>query len=47
MRRAILNMDNSFLQRDSIQRKIADWIESGRTVSPSAADPLTLPEIDD
>jgi 2-polyprenyl-6-methoxyphenol hydroxylase-like FAD-dependent oxidoreductase len=46
MRRAILNMDNSFLQRESIQRKIADWIETGRTVSPRAADPLTLPEID-
>lgn len=47
MRRAILNMDNSFLQRDSIQRKIADWIQSGRTVSPRAADPLTLPELID
>lgn len=46
MRRAILNMDNSFLQRESIQRKIAHWIDSGRTVSPRAADPLMLPEID-
>jgi 2-polyprenyl-6-methoxyphenol hydroxylase-like FAD-dependent oxidoreductase len=46
MRRAILNMDNSFLQRESIQRKIAEWIELGRTVSPRAADPLTLPELD-
>ena len=46
MRRAILNMDNSFLQRRPIQRKIADWIETGRTVSPRAADPLMLPEVE-
>ncbi len=45
MRRAILNMDNSFIQRQSIQQKIADWIASGRTVSPRATDPLALPEL--
>jgi 2-polyprenyl-6-methoxyphenol hydroxylase-like FAD-dependent oxidoreductase len=47
MRRAILNMDNSFIQRQSIQRKIADWIDSGRTVSPGATDPYALPELVD
>jgi 2-polyprenyl-6-methoxyphenol hydroxylase-like FAD-dependent oxidoreductase len=47
MRRAILIMDNSFMQRGSIQRKIADWIDSGRTVSPRATDPLALPELVD
>ncbi len=47
MRRAILNMDNSFMQRESIQRKIADWIDSGRTVSPRARDPHALPELVD
>jgi 2-polyprenyl-6-methoxyphenol hydroxylase-like FAD-dependent oxidoreductase len=45
MRRAILNMDNSFIQRQSIQQKIADWIDSGRTVSPGATDPRSLPEL--
>jgi hypothetical protein len=47
MRRAILNMDNSFMQRESIQRKITDWIDSGRTVSPRATDPHALPELID
>jgi hypothetical protein len=47
MRRAILNMDNSFVQRPSIQRKIADWIDSGRTVSARATDPHALPELVD
>jgi 2-polyprenyl-6-methoxyphenol hydroxylase-like FAD-dependent oxidoreductase len=47
MRRAILAMDNSFIQRASIQQKIADWISSGRTVDPRARDRRTLPDLVD
>jgi hypothetical protein len=45
IRRAILRMDNSLIQTESIQRKIASWIDSGRKINPRAADPLALPEI--
>jgi 2-polyprenyl-6-methoxyphenol hydroxylase-like FAD-dependent oxidoreductase len=45
MRRAVLTMDGSFVRRESVQRKIADWIASGRTPSARARDPLALPEL--
>jgi hypothetical protein len=47
VRRAILTMDSSPIQRESIQRKIAAWIRTGRTVSPSATDPRALPALVD
>jgi 2-polyprenyl-6-methoxyphenol hydroxylase-like FAD-dependent oxidoreductase len=45
IRRAILRMDHSLIQTESIQSKIANWIESGSTVDPKFTDPLALPEI--
>jgi 2-polyprenyl-6-methoxyphenol hydroxylase-like FAD-dependent oxidoreductase len=47
LRRAVLTMDNSFLQQDAIQRKVADWIRSGRTVRPRATDRRALPVLVD
>jgi hypothetical protein len=47
MRRAVLTMDGSFVHRESVQDKITDWIRSGRTVSPRAADARALPQLVD
>lgn len=44
-RKATLWMDNSYLQTESVQGKIAAWMTAGRQASAAASNPLAIPAL--